>query len=344
MENYDIAIIGAGPAGANLARLLPKNIRAVIIDGSLGREKVCGGLISPDAKELLDCYGIALTDEILASPQLTGVRTMDLSDGYERFYKRGYINVKRSAFDAAILSLVGENVKKLSGRCVGIEKANDGFYVSLEGTEKIFCSYLVGADGGGSFVRRSLFKDKRIHKYIAIQQWFEAKEDAPHYACVFDSDTSPACSWIFFKDGRLVFGGAFNMEGGRAAFEKQKEKLVKLGKVSHDAFDAPLYTEACTVCRPKLSGGIFFGKGRAFLIGEASGLISPSSFEGISYALKSGELLAKAFEKEKAPEAILGSYKKSCFKLKLKLYAKCVKRPFMYSPLLRRAVMKLGIG
>ena len=40
--DYDIVIIGAGPAGANLARLLKKDKRILLIDGAGEKEKVCG--------------------------------------------------------------------------------------------------------------------------------------------------------------------------------------------------------------------------------------------------------------------------------------------------------------
>ena len=58
-KNYDIIIIGAGPAGSNLARLIDGGrYKTLLVDGSRGREKVCGGLISPDAQGLLAKYDI----------------------------------------------------------------------------------------------------------------------------------------------------------------------------------------------------------------------------------------------------------------------------------------------
>ena len=51
--DYDIVIIGGGPAGASFARLLPNHFKVLIIEKSsktstLG--KVCGGLLAPDAQ------------------------------------------------------------------------------------------------------------------------------------------------------------------------------------------------------------------------------------------------------------------------------------------------------
>ena len=343
---YDVVIIRAGPAGSNLARLLDgKKYSVLIVDGSQGREKVCGGLISPDAQYVLAKYDICMPRDILVSPQLFSVRTIDLSDGFTRYYRRNYLNVERGRFDAFMQDMIPESTELIKARCESISHTDGIFSLELAGNGRfsVSCRYLVGADGASSAVRRSLFGEKRILKYTAIQQWFEASGENPYYSCIFDNDTSSACSWIFFKDGHIVFGGAFDIQNGRASFEAQKEKLIKLGIVSKKTFESPTRTEACLVCRPKLSGGIALGRDGAFLIGEAAGFISPSSFEGISYAMLSAEALANALNSEVSGERVLKKYKKASLKLKLKIAVKCLKRPFMYNRFLRRLVMKSGI-
>ncbi len=341
--DYDIVIIGAGPAGANLARLLNKDQRILLIDGAGEKEKVCGGLLSPDAQDVLARYDICLPKDILASPQLFSVRTVDLSDGLTRYYRRSYMNVNRRKFDEFLLSMVSPHVTVKNLRCTAIRQEKEGFSLSLADGESFTCRFLVGADGASSIVRRTLFREKKIERMTAIQQWFAAGEENANYSCVFDSETSSGCSWIFYKDGNLVFGGAFDFHNSRAMFEKQKEKLMRLGIVPRDAFDTPLRTEACLVSLPRISGGVFFGKDGAYLIGEAAGLISPSSFEGISYALLSAEALADAMNEKTDEKGILAGYQKKAKKLKGKVLARCVKRPFMYQKTLRRAVMKSGI-
>ena len=90
--DYDIIIIGAGPSGSNFARLCNSNsYRVLLVDGSEGRQKVCGGLLSPDAQDILARYGLTLPSELLASPQIFSVKTVDLSDGYVRYYRRNYL-------------------------------------------------------------------------------------------------------------------------------------------------------------------------------------------------------------------------------------------------------------
>ena len=346
MKEYDVIIVGAGPAGSNFARLLDtQKYRTLIIDGSEDHDKVCGGLLSPDAQDILARYDLCLPKEILASPQLFSVRTIDLSNNLVRHYRRSYMNVDRKGLDSFFKSLIPPTVDNINGRCKRVTKTHSGYEIELVGGEILGCKWVVGADGASGNVRMSLFKDKELQKYVAIQQWFPAGETNPYYSCIFDNETSSGCSWIFFKDGMLIFGGAFDLKNCREAFEEQKKKLVDEGFVDSAVFIDPKKTEACLVSRPRLSRGIFRGKNGAFLIGEAAGLISPSSFEGISYALFSGEMLADAFNRYTSPKTsgIHRYYNRKTQKLKAKVAMRCIKRPFMYNKLLRKLVMKSGL-
>ena len=92
---YDIAIIGAGPAGATLARLLDKQYKVLLLDKrdlmepeEEERSKCCGGLLAPDAQEVLGKMGLAVPSDVLVDPQLFLVRTIDFEYYLERFYQR----------------------------------------------------------------------------------------------------------------------------------------------------------------------------------------------------------------------------------------------------------------
>ena len=105
----------------------------------------------------------------------------------------------------------------------------------------------------------------------------------------------------------------------------------------------PLKTEACLVSSPRKWKDFLCGRKNVYLIGEAAGFISASSFEGISSAVLSGKLLADAYIQGKNSKEVLEKYKSNTFKLRLKLYLKTKKRQILCSPVLRYLIMKSGI-
>ena len=94
--------------------------------------------------------------------------------------------------------------------------------------------------------------------------------------------------------------------------------------------------------RPASPFDISTGRDNAFLIGEAAGLISPSSLEGISFAVNSARILAGILNRGYAsPHKV---YAARILPIRIKIAGKLLKCPFMYRPLLRRAVMASGVG
>lgn len=338
MPLYDIAIVGAGPAGSTLARLLGKSgLSVLLIDGSTsGKSKPCGGLLAPDAQKALAGFDLSLPKSILVDPQIFSVKTIDLEADMVRYYSRFYVNMDREKFDRWLVSLVPENVDILNVRCSAIERDGEGFTLRCGGNI-LRSRMVVGADGANSIVRRSFFPGDIMY-YVSIQQWFPAKETvSPFYSCIFDPVTSESCSWSIHKDGCFIYGGSFAPKHCREMFEKQKQRIE--GKYGMH-FGTPLKTEACKVYRPRKMRDFQTGSKGVFLIGEASGLISPSSFEGISSAILTAKSLAESIEKG---GNVAAHYRRATFKLRLRMRLKCFKRLFMYVPPLRRFVMRLGL-
>ena len=159
----------------------------------------------------------------------------------------------------------------------------------------------------------------------------------PSYSCIYDPETSDSCSWTIRKDGYFIFGGAFDIKGGREAYFKQKARVEEhLGR----SFGEATKIEACLLTSPRVARDFLLGNGRVFLIGKAAGFISSSSFEGISSAFLSGKYLADSF----TDKNIIASYKRKTVKLRLKLFLKIPKMKVLCSPLLRKLIMKSGIA
>ena len=345
MEHYDIAVVGLGPAGAILAGLLKDSFSVIAIDKKSDSpssfRKPCGGLLSPDAQKEIALLGLNLPKEILVDPQIFSVRTIDLDSGLSRHYQRMYLNCDRHRFDLWLESLIPPSVKVERESTVS-KIAFDGekYVVAYKKGEESFsvsCRMLVGADGANSLVRNFLYPKKKLRSYVSVQQWFSDQNPSPFYSCVFDSENTDCYSWAVSKDGKFIFGGAYPYKDSRKRFEKQKEKLKKQGF----CFGEPEKTEACIVLRPKSLSHFCFGKNNAFLIGEAAGLISPSSLEGISSAVKSAKILAGILNSgTKDPNE---KYRASLRSLRFKLWLKVIKCPFLFQPLLRKIVMKSGL-
>jgi len=344
---YDVAVIGLGPAGSFFAKYLDNRFRVIAIDKKSpyddgGFHKPCGGLLAPDAQKSLSGFSLTLPKDVLVSPQIFSVRTIDVKTGLVRHYQRHYINMDRHRFDLWLINQIPEQHIEAHHHAACTAIAREGNAFRVEYTEKnqrrmIRSKYLVGADGAASVVRRALFPDFHIRAYLSIQQWFRDTHRTPFYSCVFDSDVTDSYAWGLTKDDCFIFGGAFSTRTGKKDFETLKEKMRQYGF----RLDDPIKTEACFVLRPFGPGNYCYGGDNAFLIGEAAGFISPSSLEGISYAIDSGYLLSQCLsDPSRDPNR---EYRKATGKIRLKLLSKYLKRPFMYHPLSRKLIMKSGL-
>lgn len=343
---YDIAIIGLGPAGATFARLLDKRFKVIALDkkhghGALGFHKPCGGILAPDAQKELARFGLALPLHILVSPQFFAVRTIDLTSNLTKHYQRYYVNLDRHLFDLWLKSLIPAHVEIHNDTvCKNISPAGSGWHITyIENGELKECSarFVVGADGAASLTRRCLYPKAKMRKYVAIQQWFPNLHKSPFYSCIFDNAATSCYAWSLAKNEHFIFGGAFAPQFAFSNFKALKNKMEVLGFKLQN----PLKTETCLVLRPK-PFKFYTGYNGAFLLGEAAGFISPSSLEGISYALNSACLLSEVFNN--GAKNLNDAYNGKTLNVKLKLFTKNLKSPFIYNSSLRRAIMQSGLG
>lgn len=343
---YDTVIIGGGPAGSTFARQIASKGKSVLlIDAQTdNHKKPCGGLLAPDAQKALAYFDLVLPKSVLVDPQIFTVKTIDLYQQKIRYYQRYYLNMDRYKFDKWLISLIPNDLQILNGRCINISKDNGIFNITINRngvTQYITTRSIVGADGAGSIVRKTFFKDSVSH-YVSIQQWFKNTNNSnPFYSCIFDQATSESCSWLMHKDNNVIFGGCFTPKDCRKNFDKQKDNLIKF--LGNDLGNL-IKTEACITYRPKKARDFITGKNSVYLIGEAAGFISSSSFEGISSAIISGTLLGDAFNENTDDKKIAKAYHRKTFKLRLKLSFKIIKHIFMYTPFIRKLILTTGIG
>ncbi len=329
MNNYDVIILGAGPAGSMLLRLIEKRgLRVCVVDkrnldcpASMAKKiKSCGGMVAPDAQKFLRRQGLCLPNEILDAVQPKYVRTYDAKFSFSRNYKRNYINVCREGFDRFLLKGLDADFY-FDFEVNKIEK-KEGFFVI---NDMLKAPILVGADGAGSKVRRVFYPQASIPCYVSIQDVIKEQKSL-EYECFFDEKTSDYYGWSIPKKGKTLVGFAVEQKDAIKKFEAFK---------SENGFGKRCAREGAFILRPGFLHQVLCEEG-LFLIGEAGGYISPSSAEGFSYAFRSAKILADSnFEVKK--------FKQKMKLIQFDIFYKNLKAILMYTPFLRRLIMRLSI-
>ncbi len=348
---YDVAIIGAGPAGATLARLIGDKYKVLLVDkrrrdeetGRLVRGKCCGGLLAPDAQKMLSRLGLGLPKSVLVEPQLFVVRAIDVPRRTERFYQRFYINIDRREFDRWLVSMVPSEVDVRFGyRFKSFEAGADGFNVSFVQNGETTVEQariLVGADGASSRVRGQAMPDRAAPKqYFAIQQWVESEASLPFFSAIFDPEITDFYCWTIPKGDLLVVGAALAPKDETSGkFELLKKRLepfgFRLGKT--------VRSEGSFLLRPMRPRLLSTGARGIAMLGEAGGWISPSSAEGLSYAFRSALILAEVLSE--GTEGFEKRYARAMWPLRWNLLMKQWKSRLIFCPALRKIAMKSGL-
>lgn len=340
MKHVDVLVVGGGVAGCIFALTCPSELDVMVIDkkncdSSYGFEKPCGGLLSDDAQKSLAKLGLTLPLSVLVNPQIFAVKTMDANSNLTRFYQRFYINIHRHRFDCWLASLIKDKVTYVSDSLViNIQHKDDHSIVTYKTnnqTMDVSCTTLIGADGAASIVRKS-FTNKPIRQYLAIQEHAKAKDIQAQLSCFFDGSITNSYGWASVKDDSLIYGVALPLDQTQSRFDKFKEMI----KSYNIPIDEVIKKEACLVNCPSSPFQIVNGQNNVVLIGEAAGFVSPSSLEGISYAMDSAILASKSFQNN---TFTLKKYRKLTFKLKGKIALKNIKSIVLFTPWIRNLVL-----
>ncbi len=348
---YDIAIIGAGPAGSTLARLIGEQFNTVIIDkrcfsdmpADYGSGKCCGGLLAPDAQAMLAKMHLSLPHSVLSEPQIFVVRAIDFQRNLERCYQRYYINMNRWQFDRWLLSLVPSAVDVVEKTTLKtFERQSDHYKLTLSShgqLQTVKAKVIIGADGAFSRVRKIAFCDRPFpKKYISIQQWVQTDDDQSYFSSIFDSDITDYYSWTIPKRDAMIIGTA--VEPGPDAFDKfllLKSRLKKYGF----RFGEVMHREGAHILRTERLNQISTARNSIALTGEAAGFISSSSAEGFSYAFRSALMLAKSLRP--GLKGFENRYRAYTGPLRTNIVFKIFKSHVIYNPHIRSAIMRTGI-
>jgi len=308
-SEYDVIIVGAGPSGCSVANFLKKDYKILMIDWSLfPRDKPCGGLLTDESIEFLS--KIKLPDNIFFQPKEINMRFIDWDNNLEVEQKRNFLNIDRRKFDYSLLNLSKDlidfspNTKFLDLETKGNEvKA----LIERSNIRKIIKSkYLIGADGAFSSVRRKI-TNKDITRYLAVQEWVPNIKNITTFDYILCKDVTDFYSWRIPKKDYLIIGSALGLRDNTS---KKMDLFKNKLREKNGLFIIPNKKESALLTRPKTVDDIVLGNKNVFLVGESAGLISPSTGEGISFALRSGYFCAQAINENF--ENSFEKYKKLC--------------------------------
>ena len=290
---YDVAVVGAGPAGATAARVLARAGKrvALIEKETLPRYKTCGGgvvgrafgMLPPDVRIPVEHPCLRAEANFLES---------GLSFRVER--ERAIVSMTmRADLDRALAEAAVAAGAELLAPCELRDLAQDGAGVALDTTcGTIRASWVVGADGALSAVARRAGWTHPLGAIPALEAELRVPADVhARFAGVarFDFEAMQAgYGWIFPKREHLSCGILTTERGSgglRAALERY---LARVGLPLPLATDLHGYV---IPVKPRRGG---FVRGRVLLAGDAAGLADPLTGEGISIGIWSGLLAAKS--------------------------------------------------
>ena len=308
VDAYDIAVIGAGPAGAAAALQAARaGARVIVFDKApYGRDKVCGDGLTPRAVGALNDLGIDLdgAHRIDGLRMIAGRKERELAwPSTTRFPPHGAVWPRRR-LDAALIDAACEAGARVDWETEALPVIEDGRVTGVEaGGRRWPAGLVVVASGAPGRVARMLGADRTADEPfgLAIRSYAESPRHADRHleACLTLNDEHgtavPGYGWMFpAGDGTVNIGvGALStMKGFRKL--NLNTLLGSYRALVRDAWELGPDLERPRAWRLPMSTRRRHGPGWV-AIGDAAGLINPMNGEGIDYGLESGMLAADLF-------------------------------------------------
>lgn len=296
IPHYDVAIVGAGPAGALAAYEVAKaGLRCVVLEKErLPRYKVCGGGLIYKARKALD---MDIRSAIERELHVTEFAFFGSNKTYRTpIHEQPMISmVMRDNFDQLLVKAACDHGAELleAFALKALQVNGDDVHLTDASGRQVSAKMVIGADGANSALGR-------------LGGWSHFEAMAPALECelsVSDADMArfsgvarfdldipkDGYSWVFPKGRHLSIGvGRFFKHERINLHETLDTYMTHLGlqaytdKTVH-GFVIPLH--------PRKEGAVL---GRLFLVGDAAGFADPVLGEGLSSAILSGIAVGQA--------------------------------------------------
>ncbi len=297
---FDLAIVGAGPAGAWAAyRLAARGMRVALFDHSHPREKPCGGGITSRALGLIADSAVL---ESLPAVPIDGARfeatgqsevRIALEDPRGSAPSPPLVVASRQDFDAALVrAAIAMGATLVCERVLDITIAPGGVEIRTS-RNRYPIPLILGADGANSLVRRRVGAPFDRSQLSIATGYYVDGVSAADIAIAFTSDP-PGYAWSFPRPGHLAVGVCAEASlTGVAPLRRCVNAWLDASDVRAMAprrrYSWPIPTlDQADLDREQPAGD------RWMLLGDAAGLVDPITREGIYFALRSGEMAAEA--------------------------------------------------
>ena len=308
MTDFDIIIIGGGPAGAATAIQAARGGASVAIfeKSSLGRDKVCGDGLTPRAIGALQDLEI----DIKGVHKITGLRMIAGKTRRELEWPRGGTFPSygalwtRKELDSHLLETASQSGAKIFYNSEALPMFDGDQVIGVtSGSDQWTSKLVVAASGAPGKVARMLGTERKTDEPygIAIRTYVESPRHADEYLeaslAMRDSNGTPihGYGWMF-PTGKgtvnLGVGALSTMKGFR------KLNLNTLCDIYRDSiadeWEVGPYLEKPRAWRLPMTSQKRHGNGWV-AVGDATGLKNPMNGEGNVYSLESGMLISDLF-------------------------------------------------
>ncbi|MEM8767215.1 MAG: geranylgeranyl diphosphate reductase [Pseudomonadota bacterium] len=298
IEQFDVAVIGGGPAGATAATELAKQGRRVWLLDRPGRIKPCGGAIPPRLIkdfEIPDHLIVARANCARVVAPSTAEVDMPIDGGYVGM-------VDREVFDEWLRERAeATGATRAAGSFDHLEQDGEEVIVRFRShgndrsgpLSQIRARVVIGADGANSAVAKARVRGSEKGGFVAAyHEIVKAPAADPDYdgsRCdiYYRGDLSPDFySWIFPHGDVLSVGTGTARKG--FSIRQSVTDLRRLTGLQGETVrreGAPIPLKPL----PRWDDGK-----NVVLAGDAAGVVAPASGEGIYYAMVGGQLAAEA--------------------------------------------------
>src|SRR5918911_70 len=292
MGSFDVAVVGAGPAGSVTAcRLASAGAGVLLLERHrFPRDKPCGGGVTGRAARLLPFSIEPVVEDV--------VDRFEVRVGYgPSFCHPGprpivYMTQRRrlDAYLAEHAAAAGAEVRE-GVRATGISTCERGLRVTTS-AGPVDVTALVGADGVNGVCARSLGLVSERSFGVALEgnvPFASLDEQRYRGRAVIEIGTTPGgYGWVFAKGDHANFGVAgWEQQGPRL-----RDELRRLCWVHGAPFEQ--LTDLRGYRLPVRGPRALLARGRALLVGDAAGLVDPLSGDGMYEAFLSSRLAAEA--------------------------------------------------